>query len=270
VPYEIVVVDNDPAGSGKTVIEAIAAKSATVPVRYIHEPRPGISHARNSGIAAAHGKFLAFMDDDEEAEPGWLAAHIKTQRETGADVVKGPVYPRLDECNAYTRRLYTRDARVPTGTRMTDATGTGNAFFNKERCFGGNPEPFDPFLGLAGGGDTLFFRQLLRAGRTVVWCAEAAIWETIPPDRLDPRYVLRRRFHHGQITTFVRMAAKPAQPLGAALWMAIGAGQVAVYGPAALFFWVTRSERWLAAMGQLVGGLGKVLWHPKIHLRLYR
>jgi succinoglycan biosynthesis protein ExoM len=269
VPFEIILVDNDPAGSARPIVEELA-KSTSIPIRYIPETRPGISHARNTGVAATAGKYVAFLDDDEEADPGWLAAHISAMRQYKPDVVKGPVYPRLSECNPYTRQIYTRDARKPTGTWLTDATGTGNAFFDKKRCFADRPQPFDPFLGLAGGGDTLFFRELLRAGRMVVWCAEATAWETIPPDRLEPRYVLRRRFHHGQITTFVRMAAKPAQPLGAALWMAIGCAQVLVYAPTAMVLWALKSERWLAAMGQCIGGLGKVLWHPKIHLRLYR
>ncbi len=269
VPFEIVVVDNDPAGSARPVIAALAANSA-VPIRYVGESRPGISHARNTGVAAAAGRYVAFLDDDEEADPGWLAALLATMRRYGGDVVKGPVCPRLPDCNPYARKIYTRDARVPTGTWLSDATGTGNAFFDKERCFGANPLPFDPFLGLAGGGDTLFFRQLMRAGRKVVWCAEAVVWETIPPERILPRYVLRRRFHHGQITTFVRMAAKPAQPMQAALWMAIGCAQVVLYAPLGAILWSLNNERWLAMMGQAVGGLGKVLWHPKIHLRLYR
>lgn len=269
VPFEIVVVDNDPAGSAGPVIAELAAKSA-VPVRYVGESRPGISHARNTGIAAAGGRYLAFLDDDEEADPGWLAALLAAIRRYGADVVKAPVCPRLPDCNPYARKIYTRDARVPTGTWLADCTGTGNAFFDKERCFGDDPQPFDPFLGLAGGGDTLFFRQLLRKGRRVVWCAEAIVRETIPPERILPRYVLRRRFHHGQITTFVRMAAKPAQPLQAAMWMAIGCAQVVLYAPMAAVLWCVRSERWLGMMGQAVGGLGKVLWSHKIHLRLYR
>ncbi len=269
VPFEIVVVDNDPAGSAEPTIAALAENSA-VPIRYVAETRPGISHARNTGVASAAGRYIAFLDDDEEAEPGWLAALLATIRRYGGDVVKGPVRPRLPDCNPYARKIYTRDAAVPTGTVLPDCTGTGNAFFDKERCFGGNKLPFDPFLGLAGGGDTLFFRQLLRAGRKIVWCAEAVVWETIPPDRILPRYVLRRRFHHGQITTFVRMAAKPAQPMQAALWMAVGCAQVVLYAPMAALFWVCHNERWLAMMGQAVGGLGKVLWHPKIHLRLYR
>jgi glycosyltransferase involved in cell wall biosynthesis len=269
VPFEVVVVDNDPAGSAQPVIAALAAKSA-VPIRYVGESRPGISHARNTGIANAAGRYIAFLDDDEEADPGWLAALLATMRSYGPDVVKAPVCPRMPDCNPYARRIYTRDARVPTGTWLDNATGTGNALFDKERCFGDNPQPFDPFLGLAGGGDTLFFRQLMRAGRRVVWCAEAVVWETIPPERVLPRYVLRRRFHHGQITTFVRMAAKPAQPLRAAMWMAVGCAQVVLYAPMAAILWSVNDERWLGMMGQAVGGLGKVLWHPKIHLRLYR
>lgn len=269
VPFEIVVVDNDPAGSARPVIEDLAETSA-VPIRYVGEKRPGISRARNTGVASAAGRYIAFLDDDEEADPGWLAALLSTMRQYRPDVVKAPVCPRIPDCNPYARKIYTRDRQVPTGTWLADCTGTGNAFFDKERCFGGLEQPFDPFLGLAGGGDTLFFRQLLRRGRKVVWCAEALVWETIPPDRITPHYVLRRRFHHGQITTFVRMAAKPAQPLGAALWMAVGCAQVLLFAPAGLVLWAMKSDRWLAMMGQAVGGLGKVLWHPKIHLRLYR
>jgi succinoglycan biosynthesis protein ExoM len=268
-PFEVVVVDNDPAGSARSVIDALSRNSA-VPIRYIAESRPGISHARNTGVAQGAGRYIAFLDDDEEADPGWLAALLATLRRCGADAVKGPVSPLLPDCNAYARRIYTRDARVPTGTRLADCTGAGNVLFDKERCFGGRQQPFDPFLGLAGGGDTLFFRQLIRAGRRIVWCAEAVVWETIPPERILPRYVLRRRFHHGQITTFVRMAAKPAQPARTVLWMAVGFAQLVLYAPPAAVLWAINNERWLAMMGQAVGGLGKVLWHPKIHLRLYR
>ena len=113
-------------------------------------------------------------------------------------------------------------------------------------------------------------RTITDRRRRFVWCAEAAVWETVPADRLVPRQVLRRRFHHGQITTFVRMAAKPAQPFGAALWMAVGCAQVVLYSPMAAVLWTLNNERWLAMMGQAVGGLGKVLWDPKLHVRLYR
>jgi glycosyltransferase involved in cell wall biosynthesis len=268
MPYEIVVVDNDPKGSGRTVTEQLAA-AASVPIRYVHEPRPGISHARNSGIANSRGRYIAWLDDDEEAEPGWLAAFLTTMAASDADVVVGPCYPHLPGASDYAKRVYTRDARVPTGTRLWNWSKL-NGLFNKERCFGDNPAPFDLWLGLAGGGDTLFYRQLIRSGRKIIWSTDAAIWETIPPDRVAPRYVLRRRFHHGQITTLVRMAVKPAQPAQMLLWMLVGLAQVVIYTPVALALWPFKNDHWLAATGQAVGGLGKVLWHPKMHLRLYR
>jgi succinoglycan biosynthesis protein ExoM len=268
--FEVVVVDNDPNGSARPLVDEMAAVAA-VPIRYVPEPRAGISHARNTAVASAAGRYIAWLDDDEEATPGWLAGFWSTMQQSGADIVVGPHYPRLppEQAQAYAGRVYTRDAHAPTGTVLTYWDKL-NGLFDKERCFAHNPQPFDLWLGIAGGGDTLFFRQLIRAGRKIVWCAEGLILETIPPERLAPRYVFRRRFHHGQITTFVRMAVKPAQPLAVAFWMAVGCAQVVYYAPVALVLRAINDERWVAAMGQAVGGLGKVLWHPKLHLRLYR
>src|SRR5436190_17235112 len=93
--YEIAVVDNNPDGSAADTVAAIAAGSP-VPIRYVAEPRPGISHARNTAIAAARGRYLAFLDDDQEAEPGWLAAHHSALRRYDAEVVFGPFHPRFE------------------------------------------------------------------------------------------------------------------------------------------------------------------------------
>ncbi len=271
-PFEIVVVDNDPAGSARPVVEAFA-KTGAPAIRYVGESRPGISHARNTGVANAAGRYVAFLDDDEEAEPGWLAAFLATIRRSGADAVMGPVYPRLPagtDDHSYGREVYTRDAGVATGTRLPRWSGIGNALLDKERCFGAAPQPFDPRLGLSGGEDSLFLRQLTRRGRSIVWCAEAVIRETIPPEKLDPRYLLRRTFRGAQTTTFVCAAVTPAEPGRAALWMMVGCAQVAVYAPAALILRAINHRRWLPVAAKAVGGLGKVLWHPNLHLRLYR
>src|SRR5205085_3629016 len=65
--FEIIVVDNDAAGSARATVDGLAADSA-VPIRYVLEDKPGISHARNTGVRHAPGRYLAFLDDDEEAE----------------------------------------------------------------------------------------------------------------------------------------------------------------------------------------------------------
>src|ERR1700722_1691535 len=269
-PFEILVVDNDPDGSAEPIVRVIAAQSPA-PIRYVREARPGISPAPNTGVAHAAGRYLAFLDDDEEADPQWLAHFFEALQRFGADAVVGPVLPHFPAnagIDAYRRRVYTRDARVPTGTPLL-RWNIGNSIFDKARFFV-PAEPFLPRLGRTGGEDTVFLRQLTRRGCKMVWCGEAIAWESVPADRLEPDYLLRRAFRGAQTTTFVCTLVKPRE-LGRALrLMAAGCVQVALYVPAALALKAMNHERWLPVMAKAVGGLGKLLWHPSLHLRLYR
>jgi GT2 family glycosyltransferase len=61
--YEVIVVDNRPAGAPP--VELAGA-------RVVRETRAGISAARNRGIEEATGEIIAFTDDDVEVDPGWL------------------------------------------------------------------------------------------------------------------------------------------------------------------------------------------------------
>ena len=269
-PYEILVVDNDPQGSAAPVAERLAAASPIL-IRYVLEARPGISHARNTGVALAAGRYLAFLDDDEVVGPDWLAHLLDTLRRFGADAVVGPVLPHFPEgaaIDAYRRFAYTRDARLPTGAPLL-RWNIGNSLINKARCFTG-PEPFLPWLGRTGGEDTVFLRQMTRRGCKMVWCGEAVAWESVPAERLEPDYLLRRAFRGAQTTTFVCTTVRPRE-LGRALrLMAAGFVQMVLYGPVALALKAIHHEKWLPVMAKAVGGLGKVLWHPGLHLRMYR
>ena len=91
--FEVIVVDNSSDGTAKAPLAELAAH-IDVPVRYHHEPNPGVSSARNTGVRAAKGRWVAFLDDDEEAEQTWLSSLVTTVRKTGADAVFGPVIDR--------------------------------------------------------------------------------------------------------------------------------------------------------------------------------
>ncbi|HEX3513195.1 MAG TPA: glycosyltransferase [Trebonia sp.] len=70
--YEVVVVDNAPTSDAlRKVVEDQAGEGAEF--RYWVEQRPGLSWARNAGIAAAASDIIAFLDDDDEPDEYWLA-----------------------------------------------------------------------------------------------------------------------------------------------------------------------------------------------------
>jgi hypothetical protein len=91
--FEVIVVDNRGAGTrGEEVIEALGALAN---VRVLAEPRPGISAARNGGLAVARGEIIAFTDDDVEVDRGWLKAlGGRFLSEPAADAVTGLLIPK--------------------------------------------------------------------------------------------------------------------------------------------------------------------------------
>jgi glycosyltransferase involved in cell wall biosynthesis len=77
VAYEVIVVDNNSTDATRTVVERAAARSDGR-LRYVFEPRQGLSYGRNAGIAVARGAIIAFSDDDVRVAPDWIARLTRT------------------------------------------------------------------------------------------------------------------------------------------------------------------------------------------------
>lgn len=90
---EIIVVDNGSTDHTLSIVREYA-QSSVRPVRLVIEPTPGLSRARNSGVATSAGRFILFTDDDVTVEPGWLDA-IVTSFTTGVAAVGGRIVPRF-------------------------------------------------------------------------------------------------------------------------------------------------------------------------------
>lgn len=271
VTIDVVVVDNSSDADAQDVVAACA--EGWQPITYISEPRPGVSNARNAGVAAATGRWIAFLDDDEEATPHWIAAMVEVARETGADAVFGPVEAKHNTSGAASKfeRYFSREIDKPASSDITDLAaylGTNNSMFLRERCFV-VAQPFDVRLNSVGGEDSLLLKKLVRDGRRLAWAPEAKVVETVPERRLNWEYVRRRKFLSGQIRVFVNYMIEPVAWAKIGFWMLIGAIQVCVgFAGAAIMlpFDATKSQR-LAVIGY--SGLGKVLWMPAFRPKLY-
>ena len=66
----ILVVDN--ASVSDAPRSVVQSCSGPFPVRYVYEPRPGLSNARNRSLDELETELIAWIDDDETADPDWL------------------------------------------------------------------------------------------------------------------------------------------------------------------------------------------------------
>src|SRR5437763_6456965 len=71
--WELIVVDNDEPPGVEASVRKLTA-DIPAPVTLLREPKRGAAFARNTGIDAANGDVVAFIDDDVVAASTWLAA----------------------------------------------------------------------------------------------------------------------------------------------------------------------------------------------------
>jgi glycosyltransferase involved in cell wall biosynthesis len=204
VPFEVVVVDN---GSVDNTREMVANAAGRLPlaIRYVHEPRPGKSHALNTAVATAHGDILVFTDDDVLPSPGWLAAFVRALHETGADFATGRILPRWEAAPPawMSPQLYGALSVADGGPdRVALSKGTnshimpmgGNLALRRhvvERIGGWNPDLGSLQGTLRTGEDHEFALKMLDAGFAGVYEPEAAVSHRVPADRLRVGYFLR-------------------------------------------------------------------------------
>jgi GT2 family glycosyltransferase len=87
-PAEIVVVDN---GSRREETRRVASKFERV--RYVVEPGPGLSRARNTGVRSSSSPLIAFTDDDILVSPDWLWHLADALRDPLVVAASGLVFP---------------------------------------------------------------------------------------------------------------------------------------------------------------------------------
>ncbi len=199
---EIVVVDNDPALSATAVLADWSTRSR-LPLVADAFGQSNIASARNRLVSLAKGERILFLDDDQHPhDPHWLMAMSEAMDQFQADAVFGAVRP-LFEANTpdwirHAGHFDMDPAGMSTGTEVTkDLAHCGNSLIRR-RCFEAVSPPFNTDYGLTGGEDSVFFQQLLTKGFRLIWCADGAVSEYVPPQRATARWLLTRTYREGQ------------------------------------------------------------------------
>lgn len=251
--FAVIVVENEgqeQAGAqrAKTLLEAGLFKGFV-----IVEPRQGNCKAYNAAWRCALTRFPALrqvlgIDDDEEAEPGWLDAFLTASASAPAELFGGSVTPVFaDRSRAWL-------AAHPVFRSHYHASGPAPMLYSSANYLirRGVLErlgfPFlDESFDFTGGGDTDFFTRARAAGFRFWWVQEAAQRETMPPRRSEFGWIAARGLRNGAISAAIARRQNPglagrlkvlakslallaaSVPRGIALGLKTGSGTIGLY-----------------------------------------
>jgi glucosyl-dolichyl phosphate glucuronosyltransferase len=213
--YEIIVVDNASTDNTRAVVTAFAQRGN---VRYVHEPRLGLNHARNAGWRSATGTYVAYLDDDAVAESGWLAAIRDGFAIAGRTaIIGGPVAPiweaprpswLSDEAAVALTILDWGGALRPLAQVPNEWLVGVNFALSVAllRELGG----FDPRLErwgnrLLSNGDTYIQRLAQQRGYACVYHPQMQVRHLVPAARLTQRWFVRRYYWQGMSDAVMEM-----------------------------------------------------------------
>jgi GT2 family glycosyltransferase len=204
---ELIVVDNGSTDGTWQILQTTAAREPGVQV--LREPRTGVSYARNTGIARAHGSIIAFTDDDIRVTPNWIDAIVAAfDAYRDALVVGGRVLPawpappprwlRRESWGPLAIVDYGPDPIVVDNSRPLCLIGANVAMrasaFDRVGLF----SPAFPR-----GQDQEWLERLFRCGGFGVYVPEIAVSSPIAAERLTKEY--HRAWHYRRGRFLARM-----------------------------------------------------------------
>jgi glycosyltransferase involved in cell wall biosynthesis len=231
----LLIVDN---GSTDSTPEVVSSFAKRLPIRRVWQPEPGLSNARNLGLAQATGRYMIWTDDDMLLESEWLAAYWEAfTRWPEAAVFGGKVTPLLKEPTPGWFQSAIPDLGLLLAARDFGNDPMPLSLQENRLPFGANfavrgdvqrLNPFDPALGVApgrrrGGEETAVITAILQSGNLGMWVPGAAVFHVISTDRQTTDYVFRYYAGMGEQDTFPRVSCQSAPFLRApiSLWIKV-------------------------------------------------
>lgn len=122
---EVIIVNDGSTDQSLAVISDLICSHHNIKV--INQKNQGVSVARNTGIDAATGKYIAFVDADDKIKPDFVSSLYQIADKTGADIVRGS----FRDFNGNIPKGWVPDFNVPTncGTIVLDQFLSSNISF---------------------------------------------------------------------------------------------------------------------------------------------
>jgi glycosyltransferase involved in cell wall biosynthesis len=208
--WECIVVNNNSTDNTAEVFARFAAENQGFDLKMITETKQGLSNARNAGITASKGEYVAIVDDDETLESSYIESYIEffdsfpTAMAAGGAVRAEYESHRPRWMSHYTERMIANpidldvvvtlfpSSRIPAG---------GNMAFRREIF--DRVGLFNPRLGrngqsLIGGEENDLFARLRAVGELLYFVPNAAIYHHIPDAKLTDEYFDRLSYNVGR------------------------------------------------------------------------
>lgn len=121
---DVLLIDDGSPDSCPRLCDRMAQGDARI--RVIHQPNKGLSEARNTGVNAARGRFVAFVDSDDTVAPDFIASMLAVAADADADlvlcgfaverhggIVRLPGLSEPMEPRRFMRYMFTQDDHIP-------------------------------------------------------------------------------------------------------------------------------------------------------------
>jgi GT2 family glycosyltransferase len=215
MPVEVIVVDS---ASLPPVRELVAEFRDRIPLLdYVYLAEPGLSIARNAGLAAARSNLIAFIDDDAVPAPDWADRIVAGFADERVACVGGSCLPAFERPRPpwMSDRLLALAGVSSFGGVAHPVTRSEEFPFGANIAFRRGPIDevggFDPDLGRRGstllsGEEYAVVTRLLENGQLVRIEPSAVVHHTVTAERLQAAYYRRRFFWQG--VTRARMGGR--------------------------------------------------------------
>jgi glycosyltransferase involved in cell wall biosynthesis len=198
VKWEVVVVDN--ASRDKTAETARRSwRKRVIPLRIIHEPAPGLSNARRTGLKEAAYQIVSLVDDDNWVEEKWIQKiynHFRHNPSIG--LLGGQGEPVMEEAPPSWFEKYKKCYAVgPQDTRSTKIMYGAGLTINKKAWNKLVSNGFRFVLSdrkgasLTSGGDSELCYAVMLAGYELLYDKNLKFRHVMPKERINWNYLMR-------------------------------------------------------------------------------